>query len=101
MLRPEPNQKRKSYSSENTFRTDITMEEVAAYVRTEAETLFTALTEKKLLGRTITVKLRTGDFKTATRRHTLDGPLDAYWQPCGHSTNRETSNVWIIPSPFK
>src|SRR5947199_4709681 len=70
----EPNQKRKSYSSENTFRTDITMEEVAAYIRGDAETLFTALTEKKLLGRTITVKLRTGDFKTATRRQTLEAP---------------------------
>src|SRR6266550_1407184 len=64
----EPNQKRKSYSSENTFRTDITMEEVATYIRGEAESLFNALNERKLLGRTITVKLRTGDFKTATRR---------------------------------
>ena len=70
----EPNQKRKSYSSENTFRTDIAMDEVAAYIRGEAESLFNALTEKKLLGRTITVKLRTGEFKTATRRMTLEAP---------------------------
>ncbi len=70
----EPNQKRKSYSSENTFRTDITMDEVAAYIRGEAESLWSALTERKLLGRTITVKLRTGDFKTATRRLTLEAP---------------------------
>jgi len=34
----------------------------------------TAIPERKLLGRTITVKLRTGDFKTATRRLTLDAP---------------------------
>src|SRR5207244_4087448 len=70
----EPNQKRKSWSSENTFRTDITMDEVAAYIRGEAESLFSALNERKLLGRTITVKLRTGDFKTATRRLTLEAP---------------------------
>jgi len=50
------------------------MDEVAAYIRGEAESLFNALTEKKLLGRTITVKLRTGEFKTATRRMTLEAP---------------------------
>lgn len=70
----EPNQKRKSYSSENTFRTDITLDEVAAYVREESQSLFEALTTRKLLGRTITVKLRTGDFRTATRRLTLEAP---------------------------
>jgi DNA polymerase-4 len=50
------------------------MEEVAAYIRGEAESLWSALNERKLLGRTITVKLRTGDFKTATRRLTLEAP---------------------------
>jgi DNA polymerase-4 len=65
-----PSQKRKSWSSENTFATDITLDEVTAYVREEAQKLWQALSDKQLVGRTVTVKLRTGDFKTATRRLT-------------------------------
>jgi DNA polymerase-4 len=65
-----PSQKRKSWSSENTFPTDITIEEVASYIREESQKLWTALSDKKLVARTVTVKLRTGDFKTATRRLT-------------------------------
>jgi DNA polymerase IV len=65
-----PSQKRKSWSSENTFATDITLDEVTAYIREEAQKLWQALSDKQLTGRTVTVKLRTGDFKTATRRLT-------------------------------
>ncbi|MBV9188257.1 MAG: DNA polymerase IV, partial [Acidobacteria bacterium] len=63
-------QKRKSWSSENTFAKDITLDEVTAYIREEAQKLWQALSSKQLVGRTVTVKLRTGDFKTATRRLT-------------------------------
>src|SRR4051812_36279733 len=66
----EPDQKRKSWSSENTFAKDLTMDEVAEYITEEAQKLWTALSAKELVGRTVTVKLRTGDFKTATRRLT-------------------------------
>lgn len=65
-----PSQKRKSWSSENTFPRDITLEEVADYIREESQKLWKALTDKQVTGRTVTVKLRTGDFKTATRRLT-------------------------------
>ena len=61
---------RKSWSSENTFQHDIPMNEVADYIRTEAHKLFDAIAKKEMIGRTVTVKLRTGDFKTATRRMT-------------------------------
>jgi DNA polymerase IV len=70
----EPSRKRKSWSSENTFQHDITLGEVADYIRNEAHSLWAALTERKLTGRTVTVKLRTRDFRTATRRHTPDLP---------------------------
>ncbi len=70
----EPSRKRKSYSSENTFPNDIPLDEVAAYIRDEAHSLWEALAERKLVGRTVTVKLRTGQFETATRRHTPDLP---------------------------
>ena len=70
----EPSRKRKSYSSESTFPRDITIEEVADYIRNEAHSLWEALAERKLAGRTVTVKLRTGGFETATRRITPELP---------------------------
>ena len=70
----EPSRKRKSWSSESTFPRDITLDEVADYIRNEAHSLWEALAERKLVGRTVTVKLRTGAFETATRRLTPDPP---------------------------
>jgi DNA polymerase-4 len=64
----EPSRKRKSWSSENTFATDITREEAAEWIRTQAFTLWETLEQKAMRGRTVTVKLRTPDFKTATRQ---------------------------------
>ncbi|HEY3056081.1 MAG TPA: DNA polymerase IV [Thermoanaerobaculia bacterium] len=66
--------KRKSWSSENTFPTDITREEVADYLKREAQKLWEAITQRDMRGRTITVKLRTPDFHTATRRLTPEAP---------------------------
>ncbi|HEU4522235.1 MAG TPA: DNA polymerase IV, partial [Thermoanaerobaculia bacterium] len=66
----EPSRKRKSWSSENTFETDLTRDEVAAWMRDQGLKLWSALEERALRGRTVTVKLRTPDFKTATRRLT-------------------------------
>jgi DNA polymerase-4 len=68
------NHKRKSWSSENTFATDITLEEVETYIRAEAQKLWTSLSDRQMVGRTVTVKLRTGDFHTATRRLTPEAP---------------------------
>jgi DNA polymerase IV len=62
--------KRKSWSSENTFATDITREQVAEWLRVEATKLWESMDQKGMRGRTVTVKLRTPDFKTATRRLT-------------------------------
>ena len=62
--------KRKSWSSENTFEKDITREDVAEFLKTQAEKLWATLETKSMRGRTVTVKLRTPDFRTATRRLT-------------------------------
>ena len=70
----QPSRKRKSWSSESTFPHDVSMSEVADYIRREAQSLWNALAERKLAGRTVTVKLRTRDFKTATRRLTPEAP---------------------------
>jgi DNA polymerase-4 len=68
---------RKSWSSENTFQHDIPMNEVADYIRGEAHKLFDTVTRKSPMGRTVTVKLRTADFKTATRRMTPESPPES------------------------
>ena len=65
-----PSRKRKSWSSENTFQTDITREEVAEYLKRESQKLWDSMQKSEMRGRTVTVKLRTPDFKTATRRMT-------------------------------
>jgi DNA polymerase-4 len=65
-----PSRKRKSWSSENTFASDITRAEVETWIRSESEKLWQSLDEKGMRGRTVTVKLRTPNFQTATRRLT-------------------------------
>ncbi len=64
----EPSRKRKSWSSENTFATDVTREEAAEWIREQAHKLWESLEQRSMRGRTVTVKLRTPDFKTATRQ---------------------------------
>lgn len=66
--------RRKSWSSENTFATDITTGEAADWIRSEAEKLWEAMQKRNMSGRTVTVKLRTGKFETATRRVTPATP---------------------------
>ncbi len=70
----EPSRKRKSWSSENTFAKDITREEVAAWIREQSASLWESLSKNAMRGRTVTVKLRTPDFKTATRQVTPAEP---------------------------
>ena len=78
----EPSRKRKSWSSENTFESDLTREEVAGWIREQSPKLWEALEQRNLRGRTVTVKLRTPDFKTATRRLTPDEPPSSAEELC-------------------
>ena len=64
--------KRKSWSRENTFETDITRDEVAEFLKNESQKLWESMNQRGMRGRTITVKLRTPDFRTLTRRLTPD-----------------------------
>jgi DNA polymerase-4 len=70
----DPSQVRKSWSSENTFAQDITMDEVADFLRGESQKLWEALEKRAMRGRTVTVKLRTNKFETATRQLTPPEP---------------------------
>jgi DNA polymerase-4 len=63
-----PSRKRKSWSSENTFAKDVTREEAAAWIREQSQKLWESLEQRSMRGRTVTVKLRTPDFQTATRQ---------------------------------
>src|SRR5688572_1749159 len=66
----EPSRKRKSWSSENTFAKDVTRQEAAAWIAEQARKLWETLEQRSMRGRTVTVKLRTPDFQTATRQIT-------------------------------
>jgi len=66
----EPSRKRKSWSSENTFAKDVTRQEAAAWIAEQARKLWETLEQRSMRGRTVTVKLRTPDFQTATRQVT-------------------------------
>jgi DNA polymerase IV len=70
----EPSRKRKSWSSENTFSTDVTRAEAAEWIREQSEKLWESLEQRGLRGRTVTVKLRTPKFETATRQLTPSSP---------------------------
>jgi DNA polymerase-4 len=70
----EPSRPRKSWSSENTFSKDIPLDEVAEFLRGESQKLWASLEKRAMRGRTVTVKLRTEKFETATRQLTPPHP---------------------------
>jgi DNA polymerase-4 len=60
----------KQISSETTFDVDVTIERVREYLREASLEVWQSVTKRERTGRTVTVKLRTADFTTATRRVT-------------------------------
>lgn len=70
-----PSRPRKSLSSETTFSHDIAIEAVESYLVEEAPKVWQSLEKRGLHGRTVTVKLRSGDFTTATRQLSLPEPV--------------------------
>ena len=107
-------QKRKSWSSENTFERDITLDEVATWIRKASADLWESLDKKAMRGRTVTVKLRTPDFHTATRRLTPETPPSsadelaaiavdllqrfAFGNDAKYRNNRDISPRWRSPA---
>ncbi|MGH9457505.1 MAG: DNA polymerase IV [Thermoanaerobaculia bacterium] len=65
-----PDRKAKQVSCETTFETDVTIDEVTGWLREAAGQVWETVSRKDRLGRTVTVKLRTADFTTATRQTT-------------------------------
>ncbi len=68
----------KSIGHEETFPADIVdLGELRRIVVTLADRVAGALGREQLCGRTVTLKVRFGDFTTVTRSHTLDQGIDA------------------------
>lgn len=71
----QPHGPAKSVSSENTFTTDLTIDEVIPHLRKEAESVWRAISKNPREARTVTVKLRNAAFRTLTRRETVASPI--------------------------
>ena len=61
----------KSISAEDTFETDLAIGELGAAIEESARRVFASADRRQLRGRTVTVKLKTSDFRVLTRRATL------------------------------
>jgi len=73
-----PEQEAKSIGHEETFSTDLwDIGELQRRLQRMVDASATALRRAERGARTVTVKLRFGDFTQITRSHTLDGPVDA------------------------
>jgi DNA polymerase IV len=70
-----PSRERKSLSSEETFATDLSMDQIRAFLPQLASGVAASLEKRGLKGRTVTVKLRNSTFRTATRRVTMPEPV--------------------------
>ena len=73
-----PEQEAKSIGHEETFATDLwDPDDLHRRLQRMVDASATALRRADRAARTVTVKLRFGDFTQITRSHTLDGPVDA------------------------
>lgn len=71
-------QEAKSIGHEETFITDIwSLHDLQRRLHRMVDASATALRNADRAARTVTLKLRYGDFSEITRSHTLDGPVDA------------------------
>ncbi len=79
-----PHRIRKSIGAENTFMTDLdSIEEMAGQLREIAEKVWRRVTDKQFLGRTVTLKVKYGDFEQITRSRTPGGFVDdfsTFWE---------------------
>lgn len=73
----EPTREERSIGAEETFVTDVAdLTVVEAKVRELADRCASRLRTRALMGRTVTLKVRSSDFRTLTRSRTLDSPTD-------------------------
>ncbi len=73
----EPNRPTQSMSSEDTFESDVLLEETDAMIRRLAEKVWQASLKESRMGRTIVLKLKTAEFSIVTRSHTPPAPISS------------------------
>ncbi len=64
----------KSISSETTFEHDLPLEALPSSIERLAQKVWDAARRRARVGRTVTVKLKTGDFRSLSRRRTPEAP---------------------------
>jgi DNA polymerase-4 len=70
-----PDQPTQSISAEDTFATDLRLDDIAPHiVRLAEKTWAAAAREPQRIGRTVVLKLKTSDFRILTRSHTPSQP---------------------------
>ncbi len=70
----EPDQPVRSISSEDTFETDLPLDELAPMIERLAEKTWAATRKTARVGRTVVLKLKTSQFRILTRSFTPDAP---------------------------
>ncbi|URW75637.1 DNA polymerase IV [Sphingomonas donggukensis] len=92
-----PDRVRKSSGSETTFHHDLTEdEEIEAGVQRMADDVWAWCAKAQAFGRTVTVKVKYGDFQQITRSQTVAGAIDS------HAALSETARALIrsvLPTP--
>jgi DNA polymerase-4 len=86
--RVNPDRETKSVSSETTFASDISLfRDLERLLWRQTERVSARLKAKELAGSTVTLKLKSADFRLRTRSHSLDAPtqLAAKIFECAHS----------------
>ena len=66
----EPNRPTQSMSAEDTFESDVLLDETDAMIRRLAEKVWQASLKESRIARTIVLKLKTAEFSIVTRSHT-------------------------------
>ena len=70
----EPNRPTKSISAEDTFESDVRLEETEPMIRRLAEKAWLASRKESRIARTVLLKLKTAEFSILTRSHTPSSP---------------------------
>jgi DNA polymerase-4 len=71
----EPNRPAQSISAEDTFESDVLLNETDAMIRSLAKKVWEASRKESRIARTVVLKLKTAEFSIHTRSHTPNSPL--------------------------
>ena len=74
----EPNRPTQSVSAEDTFESDVLLNETDATIRWLAEKVWQASRKESRIARTIVLKLKTAEFTILTRSHTPSSPVSSF-----------------------